>query len=301
MKKGMFLGLLVIAAVGLVVMLSGCERQGVAESDVYRSEEDGIFSYKVGRFEVFVLVEGQREGNTGILLGADEELLERYIPESGFKHTTNAVFIKTGENNVLVDTGTGRVGEPVFDKIKKLGVEPEQIDTVLLTHLHGDHFGGLIRDGEAAFPNARVYLAEREYNYFITELAHEGAVAALSLYDVVTFEPGELGSELQTVVPGIYPIAAYGHTPGHTVFQVENESSKLLVLGDLLHVALVQFPVPEISATFDVDPAAAAITRRQVMGYTAENKIPVAGMHIVYPGIGTLEENGDGFRFVPAE
>jgi len=297
MKKGMFFGLLVIAAVGFAVMVSGCERQKAAGPDVW-SQEDGIFSYKAGLFDVFVLVEGQREGNTGILLGADEELLEQYIPESGFKHSTNAVFIRTGENNVLIDTGTGRLGEPVFDKIKKLGVEPEQIDTVLLTHLHGDHFGGLIKDGEAAFPNAKVYLSEREYDYFITELANEGATAALALYDVELFDPGE---GLQAVIPGIFPIAAYGHTPGHTIFQVENGGVKILVWGDLMHLALVQFPVPEISATFDVDPAAAAVTRRLVMDYAAKNDILVAGMHIVYPGIGKVEEDGTGFKFVPVE
>ena len=318
MKKkagfGLLLGVMVLGAIA--GMVSGCARQTVAEgAGVYRSEEDGIFSYRVGQFEVFLLVESQREGNAGILLGVDEEVLGRYIPEGGFFHSTNAVFIKTGERNILVDTGTGRQGEPVYEKIKKLGVAPEQVDTVLLTHLHGDHFGGLLKDGEASFPGATVYLSAKEYAFFTAEQPNEGAVAALAPYDIETFEPGELGEALQEILPGIFPVAAYGHTPGHTMFLLESDGasggassgtsgvSKLLIWGDLMHLGLVQFPVPEISAVFDMDPDASAVIRRRVMAYAAENKIPVAGMHIVYPGMGYLEvdTSNEGFRFMPID
>jgi len=116
---------------------------------------------------------------------------------------------------------------------------------------------------------------------------------------VVTFEPAALGSTLREILPGISPIANYGHTPGHTVFLVENGGSKLIIAGDFLHVALVQFPHPEISATYDMNQAEAAASRRQLLDYSARNRIPLGGMHIVYPAMGTVEADGSGFRFVP--
>jgi hypothetical protein len=82
---------------------------------------------------------------------------------------------------------------------------------------------------------------------------------------------------------------------------VENSGSRLLIWGDLLHVALVQFPVPEISATYDIDQKAAAAIRRQIMDYAAKNGISVAGMHMAYPGVGTVQADGEGFKFIPAK
>jgi len=268
----------------------------------YAGEDDGIYSTKVGQYEVYVLVESERDGNTSILVGADEAVLKRYIPAEGFKHTANAILIKTPKQNILIDTGTG-AGGIIVEKIKKLGVQPENIDAVLITHLHGDHFGSLQKDGAAVFSKAKIYLSAKELEYFTKTQVNQGAVAALKPYGakVTTFEPGELGKKLKEVLPGIFPIAAYGHTPGHTLYLIENKNEKLLIIGDLLHIALVQFPIPEISATYDTDQKAAATVRRQVLDYAAKNKIPVAGMHIVYPGTGSVSVDGSGFKFTPGK
>jgi glyoxylase-like metal-dependent hydrolase (beta-lactamase superfamily II) len=268
----------------------------------YADASDGIYTLKVGQYEVFILVESERDGNTGILVGADEAVLKRYIPAEGFKHTANAVLIKTPRQNILIDTGTG-AGGIIVDKIKKLGVQPENVDAVLITHLHGDHFGSLQKDGKAVFTKAKIYLSAKEHEYFTKTNVNQGALAALTAYgsNVNLFEPGELGKSLKEILPGISPAAAYGHTPGHTVFLIENGRDKLLVIGDLLHIALVQFPVPEISATYDMDQKTAAAVRRQVLDYAAKNKIPVAGMHIVYPGYGNVTAEGSGFKFTPGK
>ena len=262
--------------------------------------ESGVFSFKVGQFEVFMLVESERDGNTGILVGADETILKRYIPVQGFKHSANAFLVKAPGQNILIDTGTG-AGGVIIDKIKSLGVQPENINAVLLTHLHGDHFGGLLRDGKAVYPNAKIYLSARELQHFTVTNPNQGAVNALAPYksQIVTFEPDALSVERRReILPGIIPIAAYGHTPGHTIYLLESGRARLLIIGDLLHVALVQFPVPSISATFDIDASAAAVTRQQVLTFAALNRIPIGGMHIVYPGIGMLEAYNNGNSFL---
>jgi glyoxylase-like metal-dependent hydrolase (beta-lactamase superfamily II) len=271
------------------------------------ADEGGIFTLKTGQFEIFMIVESERDGNAGILVGADESVLKRYIPAGGFKHTANAFLIKAPGQNILIDTGTG-AGGIVIEKIKSLGVQPENIDAVLITHLHGDHFGSLQKDGKAVFSKAKIYLSARELEYFTKTSVNQGAAAALAPYGsrVATFEPGDLasaasGKKLKEIVPGISPIAAYGHTPGHTIFLIENGSAKLLIIGDLLHVALVQFPRPDISATYDMNQQTAAAVRRQVLDYAAKNKIPVGGMHIVYPAVGSVETDGNGFKFTPAK
>ena len=275
---------------------------GAIAAGGFASEDDGIFSMKVGQFDVYMLVESQREGNAGILIDADPAIIQRYIPQSGFMQSINTFLIKAPGRNILVDTGTG-AGGVIIDKIKRLGVQPQQIDVVLITHLHGDHFGSLQQNGRAVFTRARVYLSSRERDYFTRTNVNQGAVAALAPYGnrVVTFEPGELGSALRELLPGITAIANYGHTPGHTAFLVENGNDKLIIAGDFLHVGLVQFPEPDISVSYDVDPSAAAVSRRQIMDYAARNRIPIGGMHVVYPGVGTVEADGNGFRFTPRQ
>ena len=265
---------------------------------LYSSEEIARTSpYKVGDFEVYVLVEGERSGNTGILLNASEELLERYIPEEGFNHTTNAFLIKTSEQIILVDTGTGSQGT-ILNKIKEIGIESTEIDIVLLTHLHFDHFGGLATEGVANFPNAKIYVSTKEHEYFTHENANQLAIDVLNIYSerLVIFEPSELGSDYTELISGVIAIANYGHTPGHTIYLLENKDEKLIIAGDFLHLALVQFAHPEISATFDVDPETAAISRKAILEYAANKQIPIGGMHIVYPAIGNVSKDNGGFR-----
>jgi glyoxylase-like metal-dependent hydrolase (beta-lactamase superfamily II) len=266
----------------------------------FASESDGIYSFKVGQFEVYMLVESESEGSTRIIPSADAALIRLYIPETGFKSSTNTFLIKIPGHNILVDTGFGRT---IFDKMKTLGVEPDQIDTVLITHLHGDHIGGLQRDGKPVFPNAKIYVSEKEHTYFTKTQVNQGAVAALAPYgsNVITFEPGVLGAATREILPGISAVANYGHTPGHTVYLVENGGAKLVIAGDFLHVALVQIPNPNISATYDVDQSAAAASRRQILDYVARNKISIGGMHMVYPAVGTVEADGNGFKFIPGK
>ena len=300
MKTVVTIGLLLGAMIVIACGTGGQPVQRDADRAIDVPEIDGVFAYRVGQFEVFMLVEAEREGSTAILIGADDAMLSRYIPETGFILPVNAFLLRAQGRNVLIDAGTGGDGV-IVEKISRLGVDPASIDTILITHLHFDHFGGLRSDGAATFPNASVYVSANDLEYFTVTNVNQGAVDVLALYgdQVKTFDPGEPGSSLAELLPGVTPIAAYGHTPGHTVFLVENGNDRLIIAGDLLHVGLVQFPNPDISATFDVDPKAAAVSRRQIIDYAVSNNIPIGGMHIAYPGVGTVEADGTGYRFTP--
>jgi glyoxylase-like metal-dependent hydrolase (beta-lactamase superfamily II) len=257
MKKEILLGLLL----------------GAVVTGSFAQENGGLFSFKVGAFEVYMMEETRRPGNADVLVGADEALVKRYIPAAGFTSATNTFLIKAPGRNILVDTGYGRA---LFDHMKKLGVAPEQVDAVLLTHMHGDHIGGLQKDGTALFPKAKVYVAKRELDYWTKTNVNQGAVAAMAAYNsrVETFEPGALNGKLAELLPGITPIAAYGHTPGHTVFLLENGGAKFMIWGDIMHVELVQFPSPGTSVRYDSDPQAAAASRRSVLDYAAKTNSP---------------------------
>ncbi|MDR1419764.1 MAG: MBL fold metallo-hydrolase [Treponema sp.] len=261
--------------------------------------DENIFAWKTGDFEVYTLVENRGPGRQGVLVGAAAADVERYLG-GGFQSQTNAFLIKASGRIVLVDTGFGAA---LFDNLKALGVNPGQVDAVLITHMHGDHIGGLARDGQALFPNARVYLAEQERGYWTKSNMNRSAVAALAPYGekVTVFRPGELGKAVPEILPGISAAAAFGHTPGHTVFLLESREEKLLIWGDLVHVQGIQFPLPGVSVTYDTDPREAAVSRKRILSYVTANGIPVAGMHLVYPALGTVRAEGDGYRLEDAK
>jgi glyoxylase-like metal-dependent hydrolase (beta-lactamase superfamily II) len=259
---------------------------------------ESIFTYKVGDYEVFTLVETTGPGNPQVLIGADEALQRRYLAPD-FRSEVNTFLIRGKGRIVLVDTGFGGA---VFESMKKLGVNPGDVDAVLLTHLHGDHIGGLAKNGKALFPRALVYLAEQERDYWTKSHINAGAVAALAPYGnrIKTFKPGELGAAAAELLPGITAIAAFGHTPGHTAFLVISGTARLLIWGDVMHVQDIQFPRPDISVTYDTDPVQAAEIRKKILDYMVKNNIPIAGMHLLYPAIGTVRVEGGGFSFEPA-
>jgi glyoxylase-like metal-dependent hydrolase (beta-lactamase superfamily II) len=258
------------------------------------------FTYRLGRMEVHMLVEVRSEGNTSILLNPDKAAVDRYIPGGKYISQINAFLIRTPGSIVLVDTGFGGA---IFDSMKTLGIRPDQVDAVLITHMHGDHIAGLQKNGTALFPKAKVYLAQQEKDFWVKPGANASAAAALAPYGnrVETFRPGELGGTLTELLPGITPIAAFGHTPGHTAFLVESEGKKIIIWGDVMHAGPIQFPLPGQSVTYDTDPAAAAIIRRRLLEYAAREGIAIGGMHLAYPAVGTVSADGGGYRFSPAE
>lgn len=267
----------------------------------FAQAEPQIFSFKVGKIEVITLVETRRDGGVPAhLIGADQDMLDFYFPDGTSQSQINAFLVRNGRKNILIDTGFGTA---LFDNLKSLGVSPESVSAVLMTHLHGDHIGGLAKDGKPLFPKATVYLAAPEREYWTKTNVNPAAVAALEAYGkrVKTFNPAQLSGKPKKLLAGLFPIAAFGHTPGHTLFMIESQKQKLLVIADLLHVEKIQFARPDVSVTYDTDPVMAAETRRKVLEYAAVNNIPIAGMHVLYPSIGKVSADNTGFVFTPAK
>jgi glyoxylase-like metal-dependent hydrolase (beta-lactamase superfamily II) len=271
---------------------------GAAAAGVFAADPQ-IFTCKAGSFEVNMLVENSGPGRPGILLGISPAQLETYAPGGNFQSETNTFLIRGNGRVVVVDTGFGGA---IFDHLKKLRVNPADVDTVLITHMHGDHIGGLQKDGRALFPNAKVYVAKQERDYWVDSQNNSGAKAALAPYGdrVETFLPGKFDANPPELLPGIRAVAAFGHTPGHTLFLLESGGQQFLIWGDLMHAEKIQFPLPAISVTYDTDAAAAAASRLEVLQYAARNHIPIGGMHLVYPAVGTVRAEGEGFAFTPA-
>jgi glyoxylase-like metal-dependent hydrolase (beta-lactamase superfamily II) len=293
MKSGILCGFLLGAAVV----------NGFAADEDAPDTWGNIFTYRVGRFEVFMLVENRGLGRPSILVGADDAQIKRFFPRGSYLSQTNTFLIRGLGQCILVDTGFGTT---LFESMKTLNIDPADVDAVLLTHMHGDHIGGLQKSGQALFPRAKVYLARQEKDFWADANAGGNADAALAPYGsrVVTFSPASLSSlgqqSASELLPGITPVAAFGHTPGHTLFQVADLGQRLLIAGDLVHAQDIQFPVPGISVTYDTDPVAAAAVRKEMLEYAAANSIPIGGMHLRSPAIGTVSPQAGGYLFTPA-
>ena len=274
--------------------------------------KQNTFSYKTNNYKIILLSEGQQIGNSGILIDASAEILGKYTDEGKFPNATNAFLIKTDNKNILIDTGYGR---NLFDNIDKYSIKPEEIDIILITHMHGDHIGGMLKNGKKSFPNADLYISQKEYDYWtdknITaqqpDNRKSGFINAQKVVEIYRdklhlFTPNEIDESPLQIVDGINAVAAYGHTPGHTIYIIGSDNEQILVWGDLTHAMAVQMPHPEIAVTYDVNPAQAILSREKILEYVSANNIPIAGMHISYPAIGKIISDGNnGYKFIQAQ
>jgi glyoxylase-like metal-dependent hydrolase (beta-lactamase superfamily II) len=253
----------------------------------------------VGSFVIYLLSESQGQGNKDILIGATPEMLREYAPDGTFPNAMNAFLVKTPDRHILIDAG---LGGKLFDNLQSLNVKPEQIDIILITHMHGDHTGGLLREGNVMFPQAEIYLPQPEYDYWMSDGTFKQQQTIIAAYKnrLHLFKPNELNKESAPLLPGFTAYAAYGHTPGHTAFQLESDNEKMFVWGDVTHAMALQMPYPQVAMTYDVNPADAIAARKEVLEYVDKHKIPVAGMHIAFPAMGTIGKGkSGGYVFTP--
>jgi glyoxylase-like metal-dependent hydrolase (beta-lactamase superfamily II) len=288
-----------------------------ASAPMAKAGNPGWYRMMLGDFEVTALSDGTVTLPLDTLLtGTTKAKIEAALAKSYLKvpveTSVNCYLVNTGTKLVLIDAGAGNLFGPTLGKLmttlKASGYTPEQVDEIYITHMHPDHVGNLVANGKIAFPNATVRAGKADADAFLTKEALDkapeamkgfiqGAQASINPYVAAgKFKPIEADGEL---VPGIKAIGANGHTPGHTFYAVESKGQKLVVWGDLMHVAAIQFADPSVTIQFDTDSKKAAAARKKAYAEAAKQGYFVGVAHVSFPGIGQLRTDGAGYRWLP--
>ena len=297
--------------------LAGLAGTALAEAPMARTQAPAYYRMPLGDFEVTVLSDGSVKLPMGkILVDADpakiRQGLDRAFLKDDVETSVNAFLVNTGSKLVLIDTGAAGLFGPTLGNLlanmRAAGYRPEQVDEVYITHMHGDHIGGLMAGTSRAFPNATLRLDKRDTDYWLSEANMNAAPADARDFfrgAMLSANPYVAAGKLRTfegsteLVPGVRAQSAYGHTPGHTVYVVESKGEKLVLLGDLMHVAAVQFENPGVTIQFDSDQAAAARQRQAVFADAASKGYMIGAAHLSFPGIGRLRGAASGYTFIP--
>ncbi len=255
---------------------------------------NGVRHIKIGEIDFYCIQDAPLEIENDSLLTDDKDLLKRLAPTGKSPSSFNLFVVKKGPETVLIDTGTGG---KMLDLFQKIGIKPEEIKTVLLTHSHGDHVGGLLKDGKKVFPNATLWLDVREREFWKSARNKDVFEQCIKLYG----EPKILTPDEKTAVifPEMVAVDLAGHTPGHTGFLISSKGEKLLLVADLLHSGAVQFAAPDVGFRFDDNPKQAVEIRSKTMKRAADEKLLFVGSHLPFPSAGSIKTDGDAFKFEP--
>lgn len=281
----------------------------------------GFFRERVGTALLTALYDGDFSLKPTLLKGmaADsiQHLLAQMFQDSGpvVQTAVNAYLVQTADQLVLVDAGAAACFGPtmghIVSNLQAAGYQPEDVDVVLLTHMHPDHICGLVDgDGQAVFSRATVWGAGDEAAYWLDPaIARQAAESNRPFFAMAqqAIAPYRKAGRFRTFVPGDALPAGFsvvpspGHTPGHTSYLFHSGADNLLIWGDIIHAYAVQLPHPEVSIEFDTTPARAIESRQRLLQQVAGEKLLVAGAHMPFPGVGHIRKDEQGYHWVPVE
>jgi glyoxylase-like metal-dependent hydrolase (beta-lactamase superfamily II) len=289
-----------------------CTAPALAAGPQLKGQAPGWYRLQLGDFEITALNDGTLDLPVDQLLQQPAaktlKALQHAYLGVPLETSVNAYLVNTGAKVVLVDSGAASLFGPTLGRLltslKAAGYAPEQVDEIVITHMHGDHIGGA---SSTAFPNATLRLDKRDADFWLSpeQIAKGGAgaqaIAALvkGFSDTGRFKPFDGNPGGVEIVPGVKAFPAYGHTPGHSNYVAESQGQKMMFWGDLMHVAAVQFPDPSVTIQFDSDPKAAAPAREKAYEAAAKDGYYVAVTHVSFPGIGKLRADGKGYDWLP--
>lgn len=302
---------------GLFVLFSGF---AVAEAPQQKTQVPGYYRTFLGKFEVTALYDGAINLDTKLLKNTSDKDIQKllarlFVKGPAVQTAVNAFLINTGNQLVLVDAGAAKLFGPglgnIVNNLKAAGYTPDQVDVVLITHLHGDHVNGLVTpEGQTVFPKAQIWSAKADNDFWLSEevaakapkdfqmffkMSRDAAAPYLASGQWKTFTGN------QELLPGISSLDTHGHTPGHNSYIFADSGEKMLILGDLVHNHAVQFARPDTAFEYDNDRKQAVVARKQTFSMAAREKMLVGGMHLPFPGIGHIRQDGKAFAWVPVE
>jgi glyoxylase-like metal-dependent hydrolase (beta-lactamase superfamily II) len=312
-KREFLTGAAVIGSAAVV----GVPTSTKAAAPMATTQAPGFYRYKVGDLQVTAINDGffRRAPLEGFVRNADSAALEKALQDAGMAPggltvPFTTLVVNDGKRLTLIDTGNGNSGAPTsgtwMSNFRAAGFTPEQVDTIIISHFHGDHINGLrLKEGNAVFANAEVMVPAAEWAFWMDDArmnaAPDGMKPAFANVRRV-FAPiasnvkqYEAGKELVT---GINAIAAAGHTPGHTTFAV---GGKLLVMSDTTNHPEFFVRNPGWHVMFDMDGAGAEATRRRLLDMAVADKMQVAFYHAPFPATGQIVKDGAGYRLLPAQ
>jgi len=308
-------------AVALLAALAGSAvvpNPALAAASQHHDQVPGFYRMKVGDLEVTALLDGAAVFDLHWLNGKkvtmdritkalheDPHLLD--VGDTGF-------LVNTGKQLILVDAGAGAwygggaLGR-LADSLHSAGYAPEEVDRVLITHLHSDHVGGLTtQDGKRVFPNAEVFVSKVESDFWLSpEIAAKAPKDAQPFFQsaqtiaapYIKAGKWHTFSGSEPIVEGVQPVSLHGHTPGHTGYEFSSKGQRVLFWGDTVHAQIVQLRHPDITVVFDIDHPAAAAMRNQLLPTLAREAVVIAGPHMPFPGLGRLRKDGNGYLWAP--
>ncbi|SDN57348.1 Glyoxylase, beta-lactamase superfamily II [Lutimaribacter pacificus] len=282
-----------VAAAAASPALAAAEMMGIAMPQFNR--------IRLGGFEVTTLLAGTRtvpepHGIFGMNV-SPEEFAEvsaaNMIPTDKAQFFFTPTVVNTGSELILFDTGLSAAGTTAA--LQAAGYGPEQVDKVVITHMHGDHIGGLMSDGSPTFANAAYLTGTTEFDAWagMDNEGFENNVRPLAENMTMLDDGGSVAS-------GITAMDAFGHTPGHMAYMLESDGAQLVLGADFANHYVWSLAYPDWEVRFDMDKSTAAATRRRMLDMMAADKVPFVGYHMPFPAIGFVETRDDGFEYVPA-
>lgn len=288
-----------------------------AAAPMVKTQAPGYYRMMLGDFEITAISDGTvnlpvRDLLTNTKPAATDKALAKSFLKNPLETSVTGYLVNTGTKLVLIDTGAAGLFGPTLGNLvanlKAAGYQPEQVDEIYITHMHADHVGGLMAGDKLAFPNAIVRADKKDADFWLSQANldkaaegdkgfFQGAMASINPYvKADKFKAFEGNTDL---VPGVKAIVTAGHTPGHSVYVVESKGQKLMLWGDLMHVAAVQFDNPSVTIKFDTDSKTAAVQRKKAYAEAAKGGYLVAATHLSFPGIGHITTNGKGYSWLP--
>ena len=307
----------IVTVMATVASLALPVTSALAAAPMATTTAPGFYRTMLGEFEVTALSDGTvalpvDKLLTNIKPAQVTQALAKVHQHSPLETSVNGYLINTGTKLILIDTGAGALFGPTLGKLqanlKAAGYTPDQVDEIYITHMHPDHVGGLMDGEKMVYPNAVIRADQHDADFWLSQAnldkapaeakgGFQGAMASLNPYvKAGKFNAFEGDTDL---VPGIQAIAAHGHTAGHSIYKIQSKGQSLVLWGDLMHVAAVQFANPAVTIQFDTDSKSAAAERKKAYASAAQQSYLVGAAHLSFPGLGYVSKQAKGYAWTP--